>query len=102
MTAISPELRAFLADWLAWVERGAPDGELYSRDYGLCDNASYCNEAKPAAIRLSLVDAFAADGLDDLYPFGGYEFAQAEDTYTMHEDKNRLAWVRAKLAEPVA
>lgn len=92
---ISPELRAFLQDWLDWVERGAPEGEPYGRSYGLCLNARY---EWGYALSSELERLFAAQGLNAATPFGSGYFARAVGK-TQHECPKRLEWVRKTLAE---
>lgn len=88
-TGISPELRAFLQDWIDWVDRGAPDDQPYAREYGLC----YNSVAYPGNRLWAQLD----------YIFGGRHMPFGGDYYyrtltgTQHECPNRLAWVRATL-----
>jgi len=96
MTPISPELRAFLADWLAWVERGAPEGKPYWRRYGLCTGL---RENAPYSLAREMGDHLARDLGNRYFPFGNDEYLAAKSEATQHLDPNRLAWVRAKLAE---
>lgn len=95
---MSPELRTALADWLAWVERGAPeDDENFHRSRGLCIAVRFSGASK-----LELQDLFQADNLNRDYPFGEFEFYDRADDETMHECPDRLAWVRKMLAVEVA
>lgn len=91
-------LEGYLADWLAWVENGAPQFEPYSRGYGLCSNTDYYSEAESGnALIDALGAAFDEDDLDRDYPFGRKAYDNASDNDTMHLDEDRLAWVRSKL-----
>ena len=90
---MSPELRAELNKWLAWVERGAPEEEPYFRSDSLCW-ALIGHEAE-------LKELFIAQGLSTAYPFGGEDrFDSDLETSTMHENPLRLDWVRNVLGLP--
>ncbi|HET8729509.1 MAG TPA: hypothetical protein VFM34_00150 [Moraxellaceae bacterium] len=94
-TGISPELRAFLQDWIDWVDRGAPDWEPYHRRFGLCSNAAYFGSRRGilvSALQVEIGKLFAHRAT----PFGsGYTYRAVAKT--QHECPNRLAWVRATL-----
>lgn len=98
-TPIDPQLRAFLADWLAWVERGAPEAEPYTRRRGLCSNAELFrgwDDAAAMALHWALVADFGA--YQGLFPFGGpYAYVLSSRACDQHLNKQRLAWVRGKL-----
>lgn len=92
-TDISPELRAFLAEWLDWAENGAPPHDAFSKSAGLCSCALWWEGSLSA--REDLLAFFG----DDCYPFGGkHAYYDAVHLCTQHLDPNRLAWVRATLA----
>lgn len=91
---MSPELIAFLRDWRAWVDRGAPEGEPYTRVHGLCGCANHCGGL---SLRYEMSDCFS-----DSYPFGMDAFHARSRASTQHEDPARLAWVDAALAEQPA
>lgn len=91
---ISPELRRFLRDWLAWAEAGAPDGSPH--DFcdvaGLCSNCCwYFPEAVDHPAYFELTSMFK-----DGYPFGGCDEYYSGRPH--HTNPQRLAWVRAVLA----
>jgi hypothetical protein len=81
--AMSDELRAALKRWLDWVERGAPDGEPYSRWRGLC-----------SSLRNNELDRVFNDCG---FPFGVFSFIRDRDNATMHTCPKRLAFVRANV-----
>lgn len=97
-TKISPELRKFLREWLAWAEAGGPRHEVFSRSRGLCGcalvygyYAEICYQ-----IRSEMRDIFNCS-----YPFGGSStFFADEMNRTMHLNQLRLAWVRNTLGLP--
>lgn len=93
---MSPLLRAFLSDWLAWAEAGAPDDDRLARHWGLCGNAI------KNGVRRHLERLLETDFPDNAsFPFGG-STVYHRDAYRRehHLNEERLAWVRAKLAEP--
>jgi hypothetical protein len=99
---MSPELRAFLADWLAWVERGAPEGEPYSREFGLCASVySYARLAPRVSGHDLHVELCILFGDCD-FPFGFENYDQRNFDETQHKDPARLAWVRAQLEQVTA
>lgn len=87
---MSPELNEALTEWLNWVERGAPLGEPFERDSGLC-------WVIPISLRDELKLLFIGDGLCGAYPFGMDDFDKRFHRGKMHECPKRLAWVREKL-----
>lgn len=98
----SPEqiVVAFLRDWLAWADRGAPNNAPYAVNYGLCRGvAIYCREHSPGhapGALAALERMFRLDGLDPTFPFGASPYFGGERRGTMHLDANRLNWVRSK------
>lgn len=94
--SISAELRAYLADWLAWVERGAPEGEPYSRRFGVCGAlGSYPGQHLSREMDWVLRAQF---GNRHLFPFCGPEESGREySEATKHLNPRRLAWVRMML-----
>lgn len=104
---ISRALHAFLTDWLAWVDAGAPEPHhCFTRSAGLCRSAlwwggtNHTTEYDAYGAREDLLDLFGENG----HPFGRAEFFEASRLRTQHLDPNRLAWVRAVLAanlEPI-
>lgn len=102
---MSELLREFLKAWLEWAESDAPTGSFMRGD-GLCGNLYYvfCQDMRGLSdedtdsLRSELTDEFKKDGLEVQYPFGKGAYWQPPYTYAMHQDPNRLAWVRAKLA----
>lgn len=111
-----PAVRADLSDvtrqglkaWLDWVEAGRPDHKAFRGSVGLCSMLNYWafatfkrgeDDAVAQKIADDLCEAF--DGED--YPFGGvhrYAYEQnLHKTHKTHENKHRLAWVRANLPE---
>lgn len=86
----SNELKEFLQDWLNWAE-GRESKVEYNPRLGLCAESQYWCDG--FVLRAELVYLF--DKLD--YPFGETEWDKCNDSYTQHQDPNRLAWVKAAL-----
>ena len=86
---ISPALHAFLTDWLAWVERGAPDGEPYWRSHGLCV-CSLCGPWGCDELSDEIGALFDVDS-----PFSSErEYDDRHKASTQHLNEARLSWVR--------
>jgi len=88
---MSLELRTALADWLAWVERGAPESEPYMRCLGLCSNMM-CTHDKN--LYREIIDFFKKT-----YPFCRQNYWKRGADKTQHKCPARLAWVRKMLAD---
>jgi hypothetical protein len=95
MRGFLPETRAFLRDWLDWVERGAPNRKPYRRYWGLCSNADEFDHS--GGVSVDLCDAFKRD-----YPFGEGDYSRRGRAETMHKCPKRLAFARKHAAEKVA
>lgn len=97
--AASPELLEFLKAWHDWATSGAPDGEPFHREYGLCDNAK-CNSLSLSDELRNLFKLGRRNGDFEcfIYPFGARDFDDRGGNNSMHECPKRLAWVRATIA----
>lgn len=87
-----PETRAFLREWMAWVERGAPHGDPFSRGSGLCPIA------EKRADYITFFNLGIAFG-EARYPFGRNDYWTRAQSQTAHECPKRLAWVRANMED---
>lgn len=94
MTELLPETRAFLKDWLDWVDRGAPEGGPYYRTYGLCTNICHYNPIPFEEISDNLSNIFSSR-----YPFGLANYSSRAREKTQHLDPARLEWVCNALEE---
>lgn len=91
---MTPALRQFLTDYLAWAEADAPD-DRFNRWHGLCVNAE--RESRDLLCELNALFC------GEVHPFGGIHMYWAEsEGRTIHRNPDRLAWIRAKLAQEVA
>lgn len=85
-------LQQFYNDYAAWLDAGAPEGQPFSRGYGLCDNLY--NQGCHKILR-ELKGHFKIEGYDTAYPFGGSEVFETEtDDLTMHLNPARIKWVK--------
>lgn len=103
---MSELLHQFLSAYIAWVDEGAPNLKPFSRHRGLCSNLDSFMFKNCLADALEaesdLMWMFSCDGLDISYPFGGGDAYDKECAYgKIHLNEHRIAWVRAKLAQPV-
>lgn len=89
---LSEKTMEFLAAWYQWTLDGAPEAAPFDRCDGLC------HAADDYGIYIGGLNIqFREDDLDTRYPFGEGDYANAQDTCTMHLCPKRLAWVAAKL-----
>lgn len=99
------DLLEFLEAWYEWATVvGAPQGEPFLRECGLCDNIENhewnCSAHWDGFVAMDdLRRLFVRDGLSSKYPFGerNYRTRHLEDT--QHECPERLEWVRKTIAE---
>lgn len=101
------DLLEFLEAWYKWATvDGAPQGEPFLRECGLCDNLEQygypgiCSEQwNEAVARDDLQRKFLEGDLNIAYPFGedNYDIRHQEDT--QHECPERLAWVEKTIQE---
>lgn len=91
---MSPELRKALTDWLEWAESGGPEGDPFSRAFGLCTNIdAVAGDNVLCEMREMLWDDLG----DDDTPFGADDYFRRGKNSTQHECPRRLAWVRKVL-----
>lgn len=95
---MSPQLRRFLADWLAWATTGAPNEKPFSRHRGLCWNARH-NVGWDT--ETELCDILFREFMDMAYPFNPIEgeYARLNREGKQHLHQPRLDWVLKKLEE---
>ena len=96
---MSPELRAFLTEWLAWAEADAPEHEVFSGHTGLCNNVCWWTEENLQSTSFWLLRELEERLGDPSFPFGRAEYTRARRAGLQHRDPNRLAWVRTQLGE---
>lgn len=94
---MTPELKQFLTEWLAWAEAGAPEHGKFS-NYGLCNNS----QNYLFSVGQELTSVLSADFSDNYdWPFNENlgEYLREVRRSKVHLNPARLAWVRAKLGE---
>ena len=94
---MTPEVLAFLREYAAWLDSGAPKGKPFWRDMGLCGNATKLLESS----YLTFAGIFTAQGMDRNYPFNSSirQFIREECEGTCHLNHARVAWVRRMIEE---
>ncbi|WP_144156513.1 hypothetical protein [Paraburkholderia sp. BCC1885] len=97
---MSDHLKAFLSEYLEWVDCGALNEEPFDRYVGLCTNFVFWDGYPGVEALKELKKAFADDGLDKAYPFGGcHMYDNEQDGGVLHLNIARIAWVRSKVAQ---
>jgi hypothetical protein len=103
---MSDLLKRFLQSWIDWIDAGAPQGEPFSRNTGLCANVYdwtiECDLDIDAITKIlrELRKTFRADNLHPMTPFGGnVVYLKETETATQHLNAERLAWVRSKVKQ---
>lgn len=104
---MSEYLTNFYCAYAEWLVFGAPHGQPFDRDVGLCGNLCkyICDRTEDRDIRIDVQDEmkaqFRAAKLHQFYPFSptiGFNrmhFYDAEcDRYECHLNEDRIAWVR--------
>lgn len=101
------DLLEFLEAWYKWATvDGAPQGEPFLRELGLCDNlgeygySGICSDQWNEEVsRDDLHRKFIEGGLSPLYPFGEDNYYTRCREDTQHECPERLAWVKQTIQE---
>lgn len=94
-------MKAFLQDYLTWVDAGAPDQEPYWRQFGLCQAARMYMKSNNLDFSLTweLELLFIQEDKDTEYPFGHYNYITRANDKTQHEDPIRLDWIKKTIGE---
>ena len=92
-------LKEYLKAVQAWVERGCQHCAPYRATRGLCINTyEFLPDDYEASekLRIELVDAFKADGLNPEYPFNSSAEDYEDECFmrSVWENPQRLAWVK--------
>ena len=87
-------LQQFYNDYAAWLDAGAPQGQPFCRDAGLCHNLGKFGGDRDAYIEMGR--QFEAAGLDDQYPFDNTEdhYYDMSGLYSHHTNPLRIQWVK--------
>jgi len=95
---ISEELKAFLTEWLAWAESGAPRHPIFTPKYGLCTNSMNWEDHQTEERFWNIHHELKAL-LIGTFPFGRKSYDSDEIRETQHLNPQRLAWVKEQLRE---
>lgn len=88
-------LQKFYNDYAAWLDKGAPEGQPFSRRMGLCSQAMKPQYDVPIN---ELKKQFLQAGLDPKFPFGGtHRFDMDLENATMHLNPKRIKWVKDRV-----
>lgn len=86
---MTPNQRLFLADYLLWVNAGAPRSPIFGRGIGLCFTAVTWADRYDVS-HLHFHELFGSY----TYPFGVENYEARFFNETQHRDPLRLAFVR--------
>lgn len=92
-------LRNFYSAYGEWIDSGAPDGNPFMRGAGLCANLfDYVTSLALEGLHAE----FVAAGLGEKLPFNASEaeFKSESGRGECHTNPARVAWVRARIAQP--
>lgn len=104
MSDIRQKTREYLADWVKWIDAGAPQGKPYMREDTLCFGPYvYLPKGSGSSVDMSdeLEIMFKEDGLDSHHPF--YDgtrthccvaYKYETDNKLVHTNEKRVAWAR--------
>lgn len=95
---IDKRLYDFLVDWNEWRLKGAPDGQPYRREFGLCSNQDIF-DGTPLRSEHSVEEEFARQGIDFVHPFGTANYKKRCSSMTQHLCPKRIALVERMIAE---
>lgn len=99
----SKELTEFYQAYATWLDDGAPEGQVFSRKDGLCDNLyEYCTSKGMrrlwAELDAEMMEQFSAAGLHSIYPFNhgrSASYCSASNHDRHYLNPRRIAWVKA-------
>lgn len=94
---LDPMVRAAFQNWNDWRLRGAPEGKIYTREFGLCDAVGTYFNAHGKDYRQGYV--LCRDLFSGPFPFGKDNYNERYLLDTQHLDPVRIAWVEATLAD---
>lgn len=112
------KLRNFYTHYHEWMEKGYPEGSIYSKGLGLCANLSryadyeikLLKEKNPLTYKepefsyydvlVEMIDQFTEAGYHKNYPFNGgsrENFKEESKNQALHLNKQRIQWVKDKV-----
>lgn len=109
ITKSTPALLQFYKEWLEAAESPDADSDshpVFQNGVGLCRNLIvWCDEhpneedSVTNAAYCCMQEQFMEAGLNRAYPFGMVKYDTAALSNRQHKDEERLAWVRARIAD---
>ena len=92
-------LTDFYRDYAAWLDAGAPNGDVFRQSRGLCTCLSrWCAEnGVTEYLNVDMNLQFVSANLDTIYPFNGGDhlgYAMEVRKNSCHLNPERIAWVR--------
>ena len=93
-------LQAFYNAYAAWLDAGAPEGQPFLRETGLCHNLGKFGGDRDAYVEMTR--QFEAAGLDYRYPFnnGKYDYLCHAYNDNQHANPLRVQWVKDHANNP--
>lgn len=87
-------LKEFYQAYAAWLDAGAPDGQPFYRNVGLCHSLGKFGGDRDAYIEMGR--QFEAAGLDYKYPFNNSQgdYYDMSGLYSHHLNPLRVQWVK--------
>lgn len=90
-----PQFKEFLQDWLSWVNMGAPEGEPYIRNIGLCGSYEF--------FYIELLNPHLGISKTDVFKYMQGLFGTADPFGAVykncHLNDERINWVKEYLNE---
>jgi hypothetical protein len=100
-----PPLIDFYRSYIAWLDAGAPDGEPYHRNGGLCHSLRqwYLRVEESATAGLGVYrhllhrDLLGLAPIESMFPFGSTDYHRRHRDCTMHLCPKREDFVRTRI-----
>lgn len=107
---MTPEMKQFLTDYLAWAGHGGINLAPFNNFYALCGNIIYWIRANPHIeianhtkthddLTRELSAMFRRDDRNAYFPFGEDAYEFDEDNRVHHLHPPRLKWISRQLAK---
>lgn len=92
-------LTDFYRDYAAWMDSGAPNGDVFRQNRGLCTCLSRWCAANGINeyLNVDMNWQFVSANLDSIYPFNGGDhqgYSREVRKNACHLNPERIAWVR--------
>lgn len=96
-------LTKFYRNYHVWLEAGAPDGQPFRRNQGLCSNLVYTNGEADfnlyKELKKEIRNQFLVAGLDTTTPFNDFDepYHMENRNNSCHKNSRRIQWVKGHL-----